>query len=52
MEELKDNTYDTKEKGVTATLNFLNKTDYNELISYQEDTVCSHILEEGEKKRK
>ena len=52
MEELKDNTYDTKEKGVTATLNFLNKTDYNELISYQEDTVCSHILEEGKKKRK
>ena len=38
------NADETKEKGVNAVLKFLSKISYNELILYQENTVCLHIL--------
>ena len=46
---LVDDTRETKDKGVTATLNFLIKTAYNEIILAQEDTVCFQIIEEERK---
>ena len=45
-ETLTDSAEETKDNGVMATLNLLNKTGYNKLILAQEDTICFQNIEE------
>ena len=45
VKTLTDDRYKTNKNIVNAAFKFLNKTAYNEIIIYQEDTICFHIFE-------
>ena len=45
-EIMAENVDEKRDSRLTATLNLLNKTDYNNLIPAQEDTIYFQIIEE------